>query len=471
MLSLPLVFLATGCQNLTEGYSTDPLNVTDPSIITTDKFLSGAQVNLIGAYEGDINRLTGMWIGYFSGDDRQYVPLANYSVSGRDFNTEWSAIYSGVLKNTYIIKGRARIENNPLLLGIAQTMEAMAVGLAADLWGDVPYSEAIRYPEISTPKYDAQADVYARLQLMLDSAVVNFGKPLFSPKQNPGGADIFFSGDAAAWTAVANTLKARYFLHAKNYANAVTYSNMGINDPAGNMMAPHGNTYQQNFNLFYSFGVYDRPGYMAATSAYAPQLLQSRVDGVTDETARFNYYYVGGDGAYDLNYESTDYEGEGWDTSYNGFFGSDTNFPLVTYEENLLIRAEASMKANNNRSDALAALNDLRAYRATGGGIAAGYASDDAPIYDLYADIDFATNADLLKEILTERYLTFIGQLEGFIDVARTNNYLGLPVIGGNASVPKRLLYPQSEINTNAKSIPSNNVGLFDPLPVFSTPY
>jgi len=89
------MMLASGCNELTEGYSTDPVNITDPSVIATGSFLTGAQVGLIGAYEGDINRLVGMWSGYFSGEDRQYIGLSNYGVSGRDFNGECSDLRVG----------------------------------------------------------------------------------------------------------------------------------------------------------------------------------------------------------------------------------------------------------------------------------------------------------------------------------------------------------------------------------------
>ncbi len=112
-----------------------------------------------------------MWTGHFSGEDRQYIGLGNYSVSGRDFNGQWAAIYSSVLKNTQIIKSKARVEKNYRVLGIAQVMDAMSLGLAADLWGDVPYQEALKYPVIAEPKFDGQVTVYNKVF----SEVAGFG--------------------------------------------------------------------------------------------------------------------------------------------------------------------------------------------------------------------------------------------------------------------------------------------------------
>lgn len=471
----------SACTNLTEGFSTDPVNITDPSSITTDKFLSGTQVSLIGIYEGDMNRLTGMWTGHFSGEDRQYIGLGNYTVSGRDFNVEWAGIYSSVLKNVQIIKSRSHTENNPRMLATAQVMEAMAFGLATDLWGDVPFSEAIKYPMVTEPTFDSQTSVYNNIQVLLDSAINNFGISI-PAGQELGDADIFFKGDPDAWIAVANTLKARFYLHMKDYSNATLYAEQGIADVSGNMMAPHGDVYLQTFNLYYSFLVYDRPGYMAG-NGFASMLLDpsqpnNRNNAKTDESARLNYYYLPDDGFYDINY-LVDFD-FGTPPEYNGFFGASTPFPMVTWEETTLILAEARVKMNDFPG-ALDALNALRAYLDGGGYWTSGYNDDYTHVYLAYNASDFspggienadnvAANDALLREIIEERYVTLTGQLEVFNDVRRTNNLLGIPVKTGNPSIPLRLLYPQSELNTNT-NVPSAGVSLFEPTSVNKTPY
>ncbi len=482
-----LVLALASCNELTDGYSTDPVNITDPSVISTFKYLSGAQTNLIGAYEGDVNRLVGMWTGHFSGEDRQYIGLGNYSVSGRDFNGEWAAIYSAVLKNTQIVKSKARVEKNHRVLGIAQVMDAMSLGLAADLWGDVPYSDALKYPIVTEPKFDAQASVYSNVQLILDSAINNLALPVPNVLV-PTAADIFFGGDPGSWTAVAHTLKARYYLHARDYTNAAIHSapGTGITAASGNMMATHGTAYLQTFNLFYSFITYDRAGYMGANS-YAPRLLDAteagnRNNAKTNEEARLNFFYFPGGG---LNFASIAYEPNvlcdydwGSGAGYDGFFGCESSFPMVTFEENMLIQAEALSKSNDF-AGALTALNQLRAYYNTGGHVNPGYAADFGLNYAPYTAADFAPggmenpnnladNTALLTEILEERYITLTGQLEGFNDVRRTGNFLKLSVRPGNPSLPLRLLYPQSELNTN-RNVPS--VTLFEATPINTTTY
>ncbi|MDJ1501312.1 SusD/RagB family nutrient-binding outer membrane lipoprotein [Xanthocytophaga agilis] len=479
---MSLVLMLNGCKGLINGYDIDPVNITDPSVIDIKQYLSGAQVNLIGVYEGDMNRLTGMWTGHFSGEDRQYVPLSNYVVTARDFNNQWTTMYTNVLANLNLIKEKSIAVNNMRALGIAQVMQAMTLGLAADLFGDVPYSEALQYPIITTPKYDTQATVYAGVQAILDSAIINLAKEVANAA-DPKNADIFFNGDGQKWIQVANTLKARYYLHTKDYANAVKYSDpaLAISSASDNMLAPHGDGYQQTFNLFYSFLVYDRSGYMAG-NGFAAQLLDANTDisrnnAKTNEEARLNYYYLPDDGFYDVNYLWSSDFGNAPDE--DGFFGAVTSFPMVTFEENMLIRAEAYAK-QNEFANALDALNTLRAYYNTGANLNASYPEDYGLLYAPYIATDFApggientdnitANAALLREIIEERYISLTGQLEVFNDVRRTDNLLGVPIKSGASELPQRLLYPQAEINANSANVPS--VTLYTATTTNSSPY
>lgn len=74
-------------------------------------------------------------------------------------------------------------------------------------------------------------------------------------------------------------------------------------------------------------------------------------------------------------------------------------------------------------------------------------------------------NTALLREIVEERYVTFIGQLEQFSDVRRTKNEIGLVPVTGS-SLPQRFFYPQSEINTNANTPKLIPADLFKPTEV-----
>ncbi|WP_317172721.1 RagB/SusD family nutrient uptake outer membrane protein [Hymenobacter polaris] len=97
--------------------------------------------------------------------------------------------------------------------------------------------------------------------------------------------------------------------------------------------------------------------------------------------------------------------------------------------------AECSARADG-AATALTALNKIRARDAS---LYAG----NGGVYMAYASSDFASSDALLKEILTEKYLALIGQIEEFNDVRRTNNLIGVPLNTTTATMlPQRLLYP-----------------------------
>lgn len=466
--AISVLLLASSCKKIVEDVNINPNSPTDAP---SNLILNGAQVSSIVLYEADWARLGGMWSQSFTGEDRQYTSLNNYVTTAGDYDNTWSTAYRGVIAPCNIIIGKETVTNNKIMIGIAQVMKAQAFGTLAALFGDIPFSEADDPAQFPTPKFDKQSDVYAGVQSLLDEAITNLSSGV---GVSPGAKDIFYNGTTASWVAAANTLKARFYLHTKNYTAAAAAAAEGITDAADNMMARHGSAYNSDFNLYYSFCVYDRDSYMGADEAVAPALLDPanakyRGNSKTDEDARFNYLYVpnGGIGyhpVYELNV-LCDFDW-GNPTADNGFFGGTTSFPLVTYEENQLILAEADMR-NGSFANALTALNDYRTYLNGGGYIGAGYVAGYPIKYEAYVDADFETGGienhglskdeALLAEIIEEKYVTLIGQIEQFNDVRRTKNAIGLTPVTGS-SLPQRFFYPQSEINTN-KNTPSQVTG------------
>ncbi|MEO8795728.1 MAG: SusD/RagB family nutrient-binding outer membrane lipoprotein, partial [Daejeonella sp.] len=325
MVLLTGLISLSACKKLTDGLDVNPNQPTDAP---ADLQLNGTEVASILVYEGNLARIGGIFSNSFSGSDRQYVEYENYNSNAPDYDDAWDILYGNVISNAKIGEMKATELNNKLQMGIFQVIQAQAFGTAASLWGDVPFTEASS-SEFATPQFEAQADVYAKVQTLLDNAIANLSSGVGSGTSK----DIFFSSDAAKWVATAYTLKARYFLHTKNYALAIAAAQQGILNPANNMMAPHGNTYNSDFNVYYSFTVYDRPVYLTADGAYNPMLLDASTsvykgNAKTNEGARLNYLYqediyVGG---LELNSLSADFDGSGPDDT--GFFGSDAKFPL-----------------------------------------------------------------------------------------------------------------------------------------------
>ena len=222
------------------------------------------------------------------------------------------------------------------------------------------------------------------------------------------------------------------------------------------MLVPYpGTAIGKNVNPYYDFLDNSRPGYMSAEGAYAATLLQGRTTAKTNEAKRFSYFYTD-QGYFDLDPNFVD-----------GAFAQDANFPIITYVETQAILAE-SLARTGDLAGALVALNAIRDYdQSTYGGYSAYALTDFTPGGLVNPTAAGLTQADaLLKEVLTEKYLSLIGQIEEFNDLRRTNNLIGVPrTVSSAPSIPQRLLYPQNEANTNP-NIPNPIPTLFAKTPV-----
>lgn len=446
LLIVSLGLTLGSCDKFISGYDVNP---NAPKDAPSDQQLTAVELSEGFVMSGEMARTAGIWSDYFTGEDRQYEGLQGYIVAAGDFDSMWGNTYQATLTQARLVQGKASAVNNFRLLGIAQVLEAQMVGTATALWGDVPYSEA--FVPNAPPKFDPQAQVYVAVQTLLDQAIANLAKTGISP----GTRDVFYGGDATKWSRAAHSLKARYYLHMAGgkasspfYAQAAAEARLGIASSAGDMLMPYNGNATVDANPYWDFHDYNRTGYMDAANAYAAQLLKgtARNNARTNESARYSYFYTGTTAAAaDLN-------------TNNGAFAADAKFPLISYVETQAILAEVSARVGTatGQADALASLNNIRTYNG------ATYTSATAK-YSAYTAADFAAGGllnggtsalsvqdALIKEVLMEKYLSLIGQIEPFNDIRRTNNVIGVPKKKADApSLPQRYLYPQSEVNTN----------------------
>jgi starch-binding outer membrane protein, SusD/RagB family len=475
-----LLVVLNGCETFVN--QVDEFDPTRPIDASLSQVVNASQVAYIGFMEGDLCRTVNIFTNQFTGEDRQYQSLENYTTTSGDYDSQWDNIYAGILKSLRIVQDKARDESNLKVLAMAQIMEAHTIGMAASLWGDVPYSQIVKVDEFTNPLFDAQEDVYLAAIGLLDEAIANIGNSAAGSSY----VGSIFNGGNAEWLARANTIKAKFYLHLGQYTNARTAALAGIASPAADLIATHGPSQGSNLNIFNDFLDWNRTGYMAASSAHAAFMLDpnsaaafNRNNIKTNEEARFNYIYLDNFDIYNTGYECN-FLGVTYYDYPEGYFGAEAPWHIVTYKENQLILAEAELRVNGFAS-ALAELNELRAVLNTGAYINPDYLGDYSAIYLPYDAADFNAggieNADaiavedaLYREIIEEKYVSLLGHMEVFND-ARRNGFgsfageqnwevLGISLKGGNTSFPQRLLIAQSEINTNT-SAPSPIPALF----------
>jgi hypothetical protein len=370
-IAILLSLSIASCKKWVEGINTDPNNAQDATAAT---MLTGVQLSNVVVQEGELARRAGMWSGYFTGQLFQYNSYQLYNVIANDYNDTWNQVFAATIKNCRLMRQKALQVNNIRLAGVARVIEAHAAGTAVALWGDIPYSQVFN-ENFPNPVYEPQARLYDSLQVLLDSAINNLASPSFI---NFAAQDILYQGDNIKWRQAAYTLKARYYLHTKQYALALAAAQNGINVPGNSMVMTHIDN-ANGSNLYSQFTIDERPGFMNAAGTYAVSIINPagakyRGNSKTNETARYRYLYKSGT---DINNNNT-----------GGAFFRTTAFPLITYAENLLIMAEADFRLNGFTAG-LNRLNTYRAWLNTGGHLSSTYAVPGTFRYDPYVAADF----------------------------------------------------------------------------------
>lgn len=221
------LFVAAGmiwtssCTKKFEELNTNPNSPVDVPAIN---IFTNAEIN-------GVNRQMGGWIQHtYLGvwcqqwckvqyiDEDRYMP--------RDMSGEFQAPYTSELKNLTIVIKKAHEEGNAALEGAAKCMMVWAFMYLTDVWGDIPYSQALQGFDVDgtlTPKYDKQADIYADFLVQLEEA----NQLLASTTVNFGSGDLIYGGDPVKWRKFANSLKLRILNRAAGTPWTFTYHMAG----------------------------------------------------------------------------------------------------------------------------------------------------------------------------------------------------------------------------------------------------
>jgi len=418
----------------------------DPNVssdVPPELLLKGMELADVQIQSGHLMRVSQMWTGQLKGVANLYNRINDYIISPEESNGIWAYMYHGIMTQNNIIQETS--EDN-LLKGIANIIEAHGIGSMVSQFGDVPYSQV----GTEDSQFDGQVEILQSTQVLLDHAIQQLNDVPDTRRIND---DILLGGNPTAWKQVANSLKARYFLMNRQYAEAYQSALFGVNSPENSLKyaaayGDYGST-NENSSLYFLILTGSRAGDLTTTGSYTQNLLDkentaSRNNSKTDESRRRDYLILDPAGI-----------------NNNRLSAANSLMPLVTYEENLLILAEAGFRTEGF-TEGLNRLNTLRQYLASGNA----FAGDPTLniLYDDYAENDFASggieNLDnissdraLLREIMEEKYISTFGTLLPFEDFRRiraTDNDISIPIPINSGSVyPERFLIAQDEINGN----------------------
>lgn len=433
--------LFTSCKKWVSGHEISP---NAPSEANPALLNSACQLAIFATYGGSISRNTSMWIQHSEGVSNQSLDQGAYIIDEGDIENEWGGIYQGGLKNMRLLEKAAGAEN-PTYQGMAKVMSAMMLGVATDLWGDIPWSEALNGESGNySAKYDAQESVIAAIQVMLDDAVVLLDKP--DNAILPGSDDFIYGGDAAKWKALAYVIKARYAMRISNrdatwhtkaldYVSKAKAAGFTSSDADANCVF---GTNANEYNQWFAFTQVERSGYMLAGAK-----LVDLMNAIGDP--RIGSYYSTND--------SGKYVGAGLGSQavknisdFGSFYASQTSAtPLATYVELMFIEAEAQLAAGNSAAAAMAHNTAIKAHveLVTGSAAPAAYIASQA---------SETAGTISAEKIMTHKYVSGFSMIEPYNDWRRT----GVPKLSPSplaliSGVARRYPYSLDERLYNSK--------------------
>src|SRR5256714_12503082 len=185
--------VTTGCGDFLSG----PKLTTDPNkqqqTRTPDQYFVPIQANTWFLNEGQIARTAAVWHQQMAGVQRQFSSLDIYSIGEGDLEGEWGSFYTGGgIIDARKLQAQVATLGDRRYLGIAKIYEAWLIGMAADLWGDVPYSEAVG--GIANTKPEQKRIVYGAGAALGASAVTGSAG---GGGGGPRAAGLVFAGSAA----------------------------------------------------------------------------------------------------------------------------------------------------------------------------------------------------------------------------------------------------------------------------------
>ncbi|MFC5411415.1 SusD/RagB family nutrient-binding outer membrane lipoprotein [Larkinella bovis] len=479
-----VALVGSACKESFLDINTNPntLPTASPSFVFTNA-LNTTTTNMLG-----INETGEYWSGHWTQGNGYIISTTTfaYQFTNGDFNY-WDSYYDNLQDYQYVIDN-ADANNQKYLKGPAKVMKALMFQQLVDMYGNIPYTEALKGGTVLAPKFDDQKTIYESLIMMLDEAIGEIKANPFASAFT--GSDIVFRGNITKWAQFANSLKMRILIRQSKVAGRDAYIKTEINkivtEGSGFITGEDVGAGGAFFYLATAGKlnpVYDRWGYDANGAKRAlnnyPRLTQFLINslktaGDTLRMKRIAYANSGESsttpGTSTLKEVSANYTGTPFGVS-SGYLPANTTslgpslivkgeynrpYIIMTAAEIQFLLAEAKQRYSDvslpNTAKAYFEAGIAQSFR-TFGANTAGAAAYIGSKIDNY-DWDASTNK--LTAIATQKWiaLTNFSGFEAWTEYRRTN----LPVTPQSIQVPDnkrpvRLFYPNTEAGSNSANV------------------
>jgi len=488
ILSLAFItgLMVSGCKKNFLDINENPNTATfSTPQLTMPIALEGAARYSQTSYIGGL----GMWVGYYATSSGFAKPAETYSydISNTYLAGVWDNLYNNITDFDYV-EAKAKEQNLPVYEAISKVMKAYDYHQLVDLWGNVPYTEAIQGSVNFTPKYDNGQLIYEDLVKKIDSAIIIFKKASTAGTVSIATdkakiilfGNLLTAGSTASvttflnrWVKFSNTLKLKLLIQQSQIPGRDAYIKpllagltradfLDLGEDA--TQDPGYSNTTGKFNPFYGV-FYSSVGTLSDTYKSTKASDYGVKAYLNTNDPRISFYYDKGAAATYIGSIFGDPAGVAAASIGTGLLVPNAPATVFTASESLFLQAEAVQRgyltgtAKTLYQDAVTSSFTFDKVATPAAAAATYYGQSNA-------DVNWDITTDKIKLIITQKWfaLNSIDILAVYNDYRRT----GFPVVplsidaASKGKVPIRLLYPQRETNLNTANVVSQ--GTIDPL-------
>ncbi|MFD2288417.1 SusD/RagB family nutrient-binding outer membrane lipoprotein [Pedobacter petrophilus] len=441
ILSFALMTAFAGCKKYIDvNYDPNrPIDVKESLMLPPIQMLISQNINASG--DANLSVVLQQYLQVMALN--QVAPnFGTYQMFSVDMDGDWNNVYVRTLNNLNILTTKATTNGNSNYAAISKILSAYTLGYATDAWGDLPYSQAFKGTTVPTPVYDSQQQIYVQIQRLLDESIANIDQ---NTGATPGADDLVYFGNMEKWKKLAYTLKARYYMHltkapgttaAAQAQLALTALNNGMQNNSDDFKvaftgtAGAENPWQQNFLPGTTFVLANTfvDNFKTRNDPRLSKMIKPAV-----QTGLYTGRQIGLDEIGSL---------ESYSIPAEFYAGANANNYLVNYTEAAFLKAEATLIISGaGAAQPFYTEGVLRHMEKVG------VSAADANSYLTARGTLNTSNA--LRLIMEEKSISNFLNSENYTDWRRTGFPALTKVKNALSEIPRRVLYPNSEITAN----------------------
>ncbi|MBE8713120.1 SusD/RagB family nutrient-binding outer membrane lipoprotein [Sphingobacterium hungaricum] len=496
---LPLMLFTYSCSSILDINE----NPNEPTESTPELVFPQALVSTAARVPAYSN-YGGRTVGYIAngGGVSGWGSFISYNYTTSDFDELFQDTYNTLEDLQYVINTTIDDPSRQDYRYACEIFKVYNFINLVDTYNNVPYSEALQGLENLTPAYDNAEDIYKDLGDELDEAILYFLDNEMSGSFQI--SDFLFHGDPTKWAKLANTLKLKLIIKAKDKVDFTTTSMNSVGFITEDVIVNPGYTRADGKqNPTWNRWAYDYAGNVAAGANQVvptPYIMAFFNGSKLSDNARAVLFFKSGTstGTNQLGYQQDD-AAQGLSPSC-WFVGSNVTTysqvgvlkgpaagqPIFLLSESFFLQAEAVLDGiisadiktlfdsgikesyvylNRNESDATSTSANKETFFTS-------YKTANSSNYLVNFDLA-TTNAQKLEAIITQKYIAFnmLFGHESWNEYRRTGypissaavteanrNLTFVSLVSESTAtdrLPTRILYPASEFAYNPLNVPS----------------